>query len=86
MGSTDVSQAGQLTFRCLLTLKRPLEGGPGLGETEDSICWLERLAQGKAGVLWLLFWVSVDTPLSPQDWSVCPQGAMSVTLSLYHWQ
>lgn len=52
-------------FRCEPTLKRPLEGSPGLGETEDSVCWLELLAQGKAGVLSLLFWVSADTPLSP---------------------
>lgn len=86
MGGTDVSRAGQLMFRCELTLKRPLEGSPGLGETEDSVCWLELLAQGKAGVLSLLFWVSADTPLSPQCWSVCPQGALSVTLSLHHWQ
>lgn len=55
MGSTDISQAGQWVFRCLLTLKRPTEGGPGLGQTEDSVCWLELLAQDKAGVLWLLF-------------------------------
>lgn len=73
-------------FRCQLTLKRLLEGGPGLGETEDRVCWLELLAQGKARVLWLLFWVSVDTPLRPQCWSVCPQGAPSMTLSFHHWQ
>lgn len=44
---TDILQAGQLVLRCLLTLKRPMEGGRGLGETEDSVCWLELLAQAK---------------------------------------
>lgn len=85
MGSTGILQAGQVVFRCQLTLKRSIEGGPGFGHTEDSIRWLELLAQGKAGVLWLLFLgFRGHTPEPPG--LACPQGALSMTLSLHHWQ
>lgn len=85
MGSTGISQAGQLVYRYQLTQKRPIEGGPGLGHTEDSIRWLELLAQDRAGVLWLLFLgFCGHTPESPV--LACPQGALSMTLSLHHWQ
>lgn len=68
MGSVDISQAGQLMFRCQLTLKEQVEGDPGLEDIDDSVCWFEVLTQDKAGVLWLLFWVSVDTSPSSQCW------------------
>lgn len=60
-----------------------IEESPGLGETEDCLLAGD-LGSVEAEFLWLLLWVSLDTPEPPV--LECPQGAPRVTLLLHRWQ